>query len=390
MKAGGACTLWHSLRSLAAVVGRARAICAGLIQQSSHCMSCAAQAAKGLLMHIDAAALEAAEATAAAAACTQYAAHCGAAAAATLAPEWSALSVLLVQLAAAAAAEVRAERGSAAAAAAAGPPDSYLDLQANGSSGGKRVRAAGDGSAAASDQQGVVACSALQLWLSLQDCFAERQSWWGSCAIADLQELQLLWQWHQQLEQQLQRQKEQQQQRQQQQAQAGSTQRQPQVEQRQLSGHDKHDTPHDGSMQQPGEPSQLCGVHPNASQHTQRVNLQQSQYRQLQLAGSQSLANGEDAVEAASLHDSGGSEGSDAVSWTQHHQLLCCKAVALAFVLGHANAYSQAAAAAVAAAAKATAAAAEAGGNSSAEAEGLLVFLNGGEDDVQLAPAAAR
>jgi hypothetical protein len=223
------------------------------------------------------------------------------------------LSVLLVQLATAAAAD-----SSAMAAAAEAAPCSSRQAAA--------AADAGSGSTAA-------VCDAQELWQSLQNCFAERQSWWGSAGIVDLSELSDLFACkpemdlllNQQVEQQLQMFEEQE--------------RQEELLQQQQNGC------LDEELQQ--QLCELLGSQPlpatvvasqqqqDWQQQQQRRDLQQQQQQQQQQEEElgQRLHQGSQAAN--------GLQGSMAASpWGPLQQLLCCKAIALLFVLGPFNAYS--------------------------------------------------
>jgi hypothetical protein len=243
---------------------------------------------RGLLAHLDVAALDAA-----AAASSQDDDSCEAAAAAVsaLAHPWMLLSVLLLQLATAAAAD----------------SSDTTPAAVNGTQTGGSSAAAAAGSEAA-------ACSPQQLWQSLQTCFEERQAWWGAAGIADPGELLPLLTCKQQLDLLLIQQVEEQMALLQQQDSLEGLQQQ-QQQQQQPWQQQQQDASPDRELQQ--QPWAILGLPPLSAADTasQQQELQTQQHSR--------------------------DERSRPLSpWGQLQQLLCCKAIVLLFVLGPFNAYS--------------------------------------------------
>ncbi|KAF6258309.1 hypothetical protein COO60DRAFT_1132069 [Scenedesmus sp. NREL 46B-D3] len=280
--------------------------CAGLMQQCGHCSSCAAHAVQGLLAHLDAAALDAA---AAAAAAEDGSGTEAAAAAEALPHPWMLLAALLVQLAA----EAVADDCIAADAAAGGTAAS--SRQATGST----TAAAGTGGVAAGS-------SPQQLWQALQRCFAERQAWWEAAGLADPGELLPVFACKGQLEDLLTLQVaeqmvlfEQQDSMEEVQAQQQQQQQQQQLWQ-QDDSIDEQQQPWQQPQQQQQEVQHALGAPPLSMVVTVG---QEQQQQQLLLS-----------------RDDSDDQSRQPPAWGQLHQLLCCKAIALLFVLGPFNTYS--------------------------------------------------
>jgi hypothetical protein len=320
------------------------------MQQSGHCSSCAASAVRGLLAHLDAAALDAA--AAAADDEDEDVDGCAAAAATTaLTQPWTLLSMLLVQLAAEAAADSSNEPAAAGVA---------------------------DGTAGSSNQ---AAGSSRQLWQPLQSCFADRQDWWEAAGLADPAEVAAVFGDHaDQIDQHIKHQvsdqmylfehadswrdlEGQQQPLSQQDIQRllgldGSTDAEQQQRLQQtmellplLVGNtcsQEHQQGEQQEVKQPQQqPEQMLGLPPmlvgdTASQQQQQEVQQQQQL--FQMLGLPPLFVGDIDSQVEQQQRQGsqlmGVLGCSIPTWGPLQQLVCCKAIALMFVLGPFNSYS--------------------------------------------------